>query len=58
MCSMGVAMFRVGEMFHGDDVSTYLKVGGISVFIFYLLPLLLVKAYIKETRNGKDTVGI
>ena len=53
MCCMGVAMLCVGEMFYGDDVSTYLKVGGISVFILYLLPLLLVKAYIKETRNGK-----
>ena len=52
MCCMGVAMICVGATYE-DDVSTYLIVGGIFVFILYLLPLLFVLPYIKETRNGK-----
>ena len=53
MCCMGVAMIFVGATFE-DNVSTYLIVGGIFVLILYLLPLLLVIAYIRETRNGEN----
>ena len=51
MCCTGVAMIFVGATYQ-DDISTYLIVGGIFVIILYLLPLLVVLAYIKETGNG------
>ena len=50
---MGVAMIVVGATYE-DDVSTYLIVGGIFVIILYLLPMLSVLAYIKETINGEN----
>ena len=50
---MGVAMIFVGATYK-DDVSTYLIVGGSFVIILYLLPMLSVLAYIKETINGKN----
>jgi hypothetical protein len=50
---MGLAMIFFGATYE-DDVSTYLIVGGIFVFILYILPLLLVLAYIIETRNGEN----
>ena len=53
MCCMGVAMIIVGATYE-DDVSTYLIVGGSSVLILYLLPLLVVSLYIKETRKGES----
>ena len=53
MCCMGVAMIYVGATYE-DDVSTYLIVGGIFVLILYLLPLLVVSLYIKETINGEN----
>ena len=55
MCCMGVAMIFVGTTYE-DDVSTYLIVGGIFVFILYLSPIamLLALAYIEETRNGEN----
>ena len=48
---MGVAMIYVGATYE-DDVSTYLIVGGSFVLILYLLPLLVVSLYIKETISG------
>ena len=51
MCCLGVAMIIVGAKYK-DDVSKYLIIGGINVIILYLLPLLVVSIYIKETRNG------
>ena len=53
MCCMGVAMIYVGATYE-DDVSTYLIVGGIFVLILYLLPLLVVSLYIKETISGEN----
>ena len=53
MCCMGVAMIYVGATSE-DDVSTYLIVGGIFVLILYLLPLLVVSLYIKETISGEN----
>ena len=51
MCCLGVAMIIVGATYE-DNVSTYLIVGGIFALILYLLPLLVVSLYIKETING------
>ena len=51
MYCLGVAMIIVGAKYK-DDVSKYLIIGGIFVIILYLLPLLVVSIYIKETRNG------
>ena len=53
MTCMGVAMIYVGATYE-DDVSTYLIVGGIFVLILYLLPLLVVSLYIKETISGEN----
>ena len=53
MCCMGVAMIYIGATYE-DDVSTYLIVGGIFVLILYLLPLLVVSLYIKETISGEN----
>ena len=52
MCCLGVAMIIVGAKYK-DDVSKYLIIGGIYVIILYLLPLLVVSIYIKETSNGE-----
>ena len=53
MYCLGVAMIIVGAKYK-DDVSKHLIIGGISVIILYLLPLLVVSIYIKETRNGEN----
>ena len=53
MCCMGVAMIYIGATYE-DDVSTYLIVGGSFVLILYLLPLLVVSLYIKETISGEN----
>ena len=53
MYCLGVAMIIVGAKYK-HDVSKHLIIGGISVIILYLLPLLVVSIYIKETRNGEN----